>query len=77
MRGAVDDRLEQVRDLVAAVVNGDRPEVDGDKEEQVRELVHGEEEDVEMVRKTLHEAVDWVESVARERCWNLNAIQLL
>lgn len=72
MRGAVHDGLEQLGHLVATVVDGDGPEVDGDEEEQVGELVHGEEEDVEVVRKTLHEPVDGVERVAGEWSWNLN-----
>ena len=67
VRRAVDERLEEARHAVVAVVDRHRPHVDEQVEHQVGELVHREEEDVHVVRQALQEAVDRVERVARER----------
>lgn len=65
--GAVDDAGQSVGDAIVAVVDGDGPDVDEDVQGQVEQLVEGEEERVDVVRESLHEAVHWVEGVAGER----------
>lgn len=63
---AIDDTRQAVRDAIVTVVDRDGPDVDEDVECQVEHLVKGEEEWVDVVRESLHEAVDWVEGVAGE-----------
>lgn len=65
--GAVNDAGQAAGDAVVSVVDRDGPDVDKDVEGQVEHLVEGEEERVDVVRETLHEAVHWMESVAGER----------
>ena len=62
--GAVDDLRQGAGDAVVAVVDGDGPDVDEDVEGQVEHLVQGEEEGVDVVGETLHEAVHRVKGVA-------------
>jgi DNA-directed RNA polymerase subunit K/omega len=64
---AVDDGLEEFGDSEVVVVNGHCPNVDNDIEQQVRVLVHGEQEHVDVVGAALQESVNRVESVAGER----------
>lgn len=63
---AVDDTRQTVGDAIVTVVDRDGPDVDEDVECQIEHLVKGEEEGVDVVRESLHEAVDWVEGVAGE-----------
>ena len=54
---AVDDRLEQERNTVVSIVDGHRPEVDKHEQNEVGDLVQGEEERVDVVGQTLQESV--------------------
>lgn len=63
---AVDGAGQSVGDAVVAVVDGDGPDVDEHVQGQVEHLVEGEEEGVDVVRESLHEAVYRVEGVAGE-----------
>lgn len=63
---AVDDTRQTVGDAIVTVVDRDGPDVDEDVECQIEHLVKGEEEGVDVVRESLHEAVDWVEGMAGE-----------
>lgn len=63
---AVDDVLQEARDAVVTIVNGDGPDIDKDVEAQVGDFVQGEEEGVDVVGQALHEAIDRVEGVAGE-----------
>ena len=49
----VDDRLENFRDSEIAVVDGDRPDVDEDKQEEIGEFVEGEKKGVDVVGDAL------------------------
>ena len=44
------------------------PDVDKDKQNQIGELVHREQKDVNVVWDTLQKAIDWVESMASKWC---------
>ena len=71
VRRAVDDGLEPVGHAEVAVVDGDGPDVDEDKQRQVGPLVHGEEEDVNVVRQGLDETVHRIEGVTGKGCRDL------
>ena len=51
--GTIDDRLENFRDSEIAVVDGDRPDVDKDEQEEIGEFVEGEEKGVDVVGDAL------------------------
>lgn len=63
---AVDDACKSGRDTVVAVVDWDGPDVDKNVEDQVEDLVEGEQEGVDVVREPLQETVYWMEGVAGE-----------
>ena len=63
--------------MTLTVVNGDSPDVDKDIEQQVGELVHGEEEYVDVVRRALSKAVQRVEGVRGERRGHLPFVVVL
>ena len=71
MRGSIDNGLEKVGHSVIPVMYGHGPHVHEHEEDEVRELVHGEAEHVQVVGHALHEAVYRVERVRGERCWHL------
>lgn len=64
---AVDDIRQTSGDAVVAVVDRNSPDVDEDVQGQVENLVEGEEEGVDVVWESLHEAVDWMKGVAGKR----------
>ena len=53
MCGAVHDRSERPWHPVVTVMDRHRPDVDKQEEDEIRELVHREAEDVEMIRDAL------------------------
>ena len=71
MRRAVHDWTQALGHTEIAVMDGDGPDVDGDVEEEVGVLVHGEQEHVDVVRAALQEAVQRVEGVTGEWSGNL------
>lgn len=71
MGTAVDDLLQCSRNTVVPIMNGDRPDVDKDIEAQIGHLVQWEKERIKVVRDTLEEAVQGVESMACKRRRNL------
>lgn len=71
MRRSVDERLKNLGHPEVPIVDGDGPEVDEDVEQQVCELVHGEEKDVQVVGTALQKAVQRVKRMTRVRRRNL------
>ena len=63
---AVHERLQRAGHAKVSVVDGNGPDVDGNVEQQVGELVHGEEEHVDVVGGALQEAVNGVEGMGGE-----------
>ena len=74
MRRAVDDRSQHRRNTEVTVVYRHRPDVDGDVQQQVRELLHRKAEDVDVVGHRLQEAVNRMEGMARIRRRHLPAM---
>lgn len=67
--GVMGGRIDDIGvELVFAVVDQDRPQVDGAKHAQVDVLLHGYAEDKDMVRNRLEVAVQEVESVGGVWC---------
>jgi len=48
-------------------VNGGGPDVHGNEQSEVEQLVHGENERIDVVRRRLRETINWVERVRSER----------
>lgn len=67
----IDHLLQDPGDTVVTVVDGDGPDVDKDVKAQVKNLVQGEQEGVDVIGQTLKEAVHWVEGMAGKRCRDL------
>ena len=58
-------------------MDGHRPNVDKHVQQQVVELVHGEEKDVDVIGQTLREAIEGVEGMAGKRCRNFPPVMVL
>lgn len=69
--GAVDETRQSVGDAIVTVVDGDGPNVDKNVQGQVKQLVEGEEEGIDVVRESLHEAVYWMKGMAGKWRWDL------
>lgn len=67
MGGTIYNRFQNVRDFTVSVVDTHGPEVDQNEKYDVEILVERKDERKEMVRKTLHKTVEWMEGVARKR----------
>jgi len=71
---AVDKALEGEEE---AVVDADGPHVDQHEHSHVHDLVHGEDEDKNMVWYTLQESIDGMEGMARPGCTYLPQVMSL
>lgn len=67
MRRAVDDGPKRLGHAEVAVVDGDGPDIDKHIEDQVEQLVHGEQEHVDVVWAALGKPIQGVESMACKR----------
>lgn len=74
---SVDDRLQQSGNTEVAVVDRYRPNVDGNVQRQIQNLMHWEQEDVYVIRRALQETVDGMECVTGERCCHLPGMMRL
>ncbi len=61
---SVDDLRQTAGDTIVTIVDRDGPDVDENVQGQVEHLVEGEEEGVDVVWESLHEAVYWMKGVA-------------
>ena len=62
-----DEGLQLFGQLVVAVMDGDGPQVEHQEEAQPHHFVEGEQEDVDVVWKTLEHGIQWFQSVTGER----------
>lgn len=60
----IDDRSQSAGDTIVTVVDRDGPDVDENVKGQIEHLVKGEEEGVDVVWESLHEAVHWMKGMA-------------
>lgn len=67
MRCTVNNRFEQLRNLVIRIVNRHCPKVDGHKHHYVRPFVKRKQEDVDVIWTRLQKAVQRMKRVACER----------
>jgi len=70
MRWSIDDSLERMSGDHVRVVNEDTPEVHKHKETEIKPSVQREEEDEQMIRHRLQVAIEGMECVGGEGCWN-------
>ncbi len=49
-------------------MDGDSPDIDSEVKEEIEKLVHGKQEDVDMVRSTLEKAIYWVKGMTGKWC---------
>jgi len=70
MSSAIDDLAEDGGHSVITVVDGNGPKVNEQEEHQVCPFVEREEEDVDVVGRTLQESVYRMKGMACEWCWN-------
>ena len=66
----IDKWLQEARDFVVTIMDGNCPDVHANVHCKVCQFVHGKQEDVQVVRDTLQKAINWVKGMARKGCRN-------